>query len=48
MKAKAIEFPIAVKRGSVTVRRACPSNKYPDYFVFALDPSTWVRSESDL
>ena len=36
---KPSEFPIEVKRGSVTVRirRACPSKKYPDYFVFVLD-----------
>lgn len=36
---KAPEFPIAVKRGSVTVRirRVCPSKRYPDYFAFTLD-----------
>ena len=36
---KPSEFPIEVKRGSVTVRirRACPSKKYPNYFVFVLD-----------
>lgn len=33
------EFPIEVKRGSVTVRirRVCPSKKYPDHFLFGLD-----------
>ena len=39
MQMKPSEFPIEVKRGSVTVRirRVCPSKKYPDYFVFVLD-----------
>lgn len=33
------EFPIEVKRGSVTVRirRVCPSQKYPEHFLFVLD-----------
>ena len=33
------EFPIEVKRGSVTIRirRVCPSKKYPDHFLFTLD-----------
>lgn len=33
------EFPIEVKRGSVTVRirRVCPSKKYPEHFLFVLD-----------
>jgi hypothetical protein len=39
MQMKSTEFPIEVKRDSVTVRirRVCTSKKYPDYFVFVFD-----------
>jgi hypothetical protein len=39
MSMRSQEFPIEVKRGSVTVRirRVCPSKTYPDHVLFALD-----------